>query len=272
MADTLQEQTNVSTTVRAHTTAVESEKEGNGFVVPEAYRDKPYMKGINSEESLYKAFDGAQSLIGKQKITFPTNETSDEDRLAFNLAAGMPEKAEDYVFEREQGTETDTEYENKVKQLFHNSGLSGKSATKLQVGFEKLINELQVAEKTRLDTEFNELSSKTFGDNSDSILAEAKNIIKENIPDGFADHFTNLDNQALVTMAAVVDKIKTRYIDEDSINDRGANIGASGVDDLRKKGRDLLNHPARSDAFHPDHKRINEEIKENYAMIGKMLT
>mgnify|MGYP003147620473 CR=1 FL=1 len=269
-------QANVSTTVPAHTSPEDKKPEGdgNGFAIPEGYKDKPYMKGIDSEEALYKAFDGVQSLLG-QKVTFPDDNTTDENRLAFNRAAGMPEKAEEYLFEREEKDKVnvDPAFDLKVKSLFHETGLSGKAATKLQKGFEKIAKEMETNGQEALDKEFETLSKQTFGDQKEVILASSKKLLEEHAPEAFKKHIAELDNQSLVLLASVLNEIKTKYIDEDNINDKNLQKGGEGgVEDLRKKGRELMKLPGFKDAFHPDHKKIHEQKAEIYAQIGKLLS
>jgi|TARA_R100001530_G_scaffold29113_1_gene22999 hypothetical protein len=267
---TMQHQTSEATTVPAHTTAEPSVETGD-FAIPEAYKDKPYLKDVTSLDDVFKKLDGAQGLIGKNKINFPDENTTDEDRLAFNIAAGMPEKAEDYTFDIPEGQERNEQFESRVKELFHESELSDKAATKLQVGFDALMKEMAASQGEVQDAAFAELSTKILGERVDEVLASGKTLLAENTPEGMEEAVQNLSNESLVIMGAVLDKIKSKYIDEDSINDNNLRKGgADGVDALREKGRALMKDPARADAFHPKHKEVNEKITEIYAEIGKL--
>ncbi len=212
-------QESVNTTVPAHTTPVEPSKDTNGFSVPEAYKDRGYLKDVNSIEDVYKKLDGAQQLIG-QKVTFPTEDSTDEQRMSFNRSAGMPEKAEGYTFETINDVERNPEVDDKIKQIFHEAGISGKAATKIQKGYENFLNESFVKQQELNDEQFDNLSTEILGDRSEEVLASSKQLIEENLPPKLVESFKNLPNEALVTMAAVLDSVKQKYINEDNINDK----------------------------------------------------
>ncbi|MBT5303859.1 MAG: hypothetical protein HOL31_02115 [Candidatus Scalindua sp.] len=263
----VQTQVNESTSVPMHSNV--DPVTDDGFTVPEEYKDRGYLKDVKSMDDVYKKLDGAQSLIGKQKVTFPTDDTSDEDRLAFNLANGMPEKSEDYEFIFAEGAQRDEGFESRIKDLFHSADVTGKSATKIQQGFDQIMGEMEAAVNEQRDVEFGELTTEVFGDKADSILAESKELIDENIPEQMVEAAKGLSNEALVVLASVLKNVKTKYIDEDSIHDRDTDGGSSGAEDLRQKAMDLRNTPAYKDAFHKDHKKVDAEIKEIYARIAK---
>ncbi len=257
-----------ATTVPAHTTAVEAASvEGTSFSVPDAYKDRAYLKDVNSMDDVFKKLDGAQSLIGRQKVNFLHDDSTPEEIQEFNRSAGMPEKSEEYNFERPEGAEANEEIDARIKKIFHDAGLSGKAATKVQKEYEGFINEM--AKKN--DEAFDRLSADVLGDKADEILASGRKMLEENMPPQLAESFSKLSNEALVTMSAVLDKVKQKYIVEDSINDNnGGGGGFSGIEGLREQGRQLLADPARNDAFHPKHNEVNEKLKEIYGQIGKL--
>lgn len=268
----VQEQPNMSTTVPMHTNTEQpaEDNKGNGFVIPGEYKNKGYLKDVNSYEDVFKKLDGAQALIG-QKVVFPDENTSAEDRLKFNIAAGMPEKAEGYVFEKFGDAERNVEIDNKIKALYHEAGVTGEGGKKLQKGFEQLMLDVATAQGEADDAAFGELITKTFGDRVDEVLDNGKKLIEENIPPELSEAFKGLPNDALTIISAVLDGVRTKYISEDKINDNnGGGSGNSGVEALRAKAQGLMNHPAFKDGMHQDHKKINDEINGIYAQIGKM--
>ena len=257
-----------SATVSMVTPVIENNDKST-FVIPDEYKDRGYLKDVQNYNDIFKKLDGAQSLLGKTKPNFPTDQTSEEDLLSFNRSAGMPEKAEEYVFNKIGDTERNIDFDSKIKDIFHEAGISGKAATKIQTKYETVLEETLKNQQIANDAAFDELTSKILGERKTEILASSKELLTESIPEGLEESVKNLNNEALVTMAVILNNFKTKYIDEDNINDQNLNTGNSGMDDLRKKGRELLGHPARNDAFHPDHKRINEELTEVYTQIGK---
>lgn len=235
--------------------------EGAGdFSVPEAYRGKPYLKDVTNIDDVYKKLDGAQALIG-QKVNFPTPESTDEERLSFNKSAGMPEKAEDYAFEKLGDVERIPEVDAKVKDIFHKYGISGEAATGIQKDYEAFANEAMALKKTQDDAAFDELSGKIFGDKVDDVLASGKKLLEANMPPELVEEFGKLSNPALVIMSGVLENIRQKYISEDTITqgDGSQGVGQS-KEELTKESDRLMNLPAWKQGTHQDHKKVNEQI------------
>lgn len=250
----------------------ESEGTDVGFSIPDEYKDKTYLKDVTNINDVYKKLDGAQSLIGKPKVNFPNNESSYEDRLAFNISNGMPETAAEYDFAAAEGVDRDLEFDSKIKELFHSVGLPSSSAKAIQEGFENLVSEMNVAEKENADKEFEELSTAAFGDRADDVLANGKQLLHDNLPKELTEDFNKLPNNALIMMASVLDNIKQKYISEDVISDSNSGGGShsGGIEQLRQKAMTLRNLPGYKDGFHADHEKINQELAELYTSIAKL--
>jgi hypothetical protein len=245
--------------------------DGSGFSVPEEYKDKGYLKDVKSLDDVYKKLDGAQSLIGKTRVNFPTDESSDEDRKAFNIASGMPETAAEYAFEFPEGAERDEGFETQIKELFHSAGISGKAATVIQTGFDNIVTAMNEAGAEAKTAEFEQMATDMFGDNTAEVLSSAEALLQENLPEELFDRFEALPNDAKMAMSVVLKGIKDKYINEDNINDlNGGSGGANDIEGLRKKAMELRDNPAYKDGFHKDHEKVNNELTEIYARIGKM--
>lgn len=265
--DPISQQTTVSLNTNNEQPAGAENKDG--FSIPDAYKDKPYLKDVKSLDDVYKKLDGAESVMGRQ-VKFPTDQSTDEERIAFYKSAGMPEKSEDYVFEKFGEQERDIDVDNKFKAIFHKHGLSGKAATGMQKDVELLVAETMEAKKVIDDKTFNELTSKVLGEKADDILASGKKLIEENIPEELSEHFKGLSNGALVILTSVLDSVKKKYISEDTITEGDSVPGVSGEAALREKALELMNHPAYKNAMHKDYDKINAEIKEIYKQVGKI--
>jgi len=265
----VQEQIDVSSTIPMHSNV--TPEDGSEFSVPEEYKDRGYLKDVKSLDDVYKKLDGAQSLIGKTRVNFPTDESSDEDRLAFNIASGMPETAEEYAFEFAEGVERDEGFEAQIKELFHSAGISGKAATTIQTGFDTIVAEMTKAVEEDKTAEFEEMTTSMFGGKTAEVLAGGEALLQENLPEELFERFEALPNDAKMAMAVVLDNIRNRYINEDSINDlNGGSVGVNDVEGLRKQALALRDSPAYKDGFHKDHKKVNDQIREIYARISKM--
>ena len=245
------------------------DKGADGFAIPDTYKDKPYLQNVKSNDDLYKLLDGSQQAIGK-KVNFPSDQSTDEERLNFNRSAGMPEKAEEYVFEKTGEKEREVDVDNKFKEIFHKWGISGRSATGIQKDVEALVAETMKLKGEADDTAFNELSSKILGDKADEILASSKKIIEANIPQELIEPFKNLSNSALVITSTVIENIRKKYINEDTITEGDTHVAGQGKEELQKQSDNLMNHPSYKDAMHVDHKKTNDQIKDISQQLAKL--
>jgi hypothetical protein len=241
----------------------------NKFEIPAEYQDRAYLKDVTSIDDVYKKLDGAQSLIG-QKIIFPTENSTPEEILQFNKAAGMPEKAEDYTFEKLGEKERVAEYDAKVKELFHKYGISGKAATGFTKDYESLIDEVGKVQTEQSDKEFGELSKKVLGEKMEEIIASGKKLLEENLPEEFAEDFKNLPNKQLVLMASVLNNFKTKYIDEGIVTPPSGSITGKTKEQLNTEVQDLMKDPAYKDGLHKNHQAVNDKITDLCNQIAKI--
>ncbi len=256
----------------------------DAFVVPQEYQEKGWAKDLTSYGDVYKKLDGAETLIGQRKeeggVQLPKEGATPEDLASFYGSMGRPAEAGDYKFDREGQTEAMTELntdemDNAVKGIFHKHGLRPEQAAGIQVEYEALLSgmlEEQIGAKKELDAGFEDMTTKAFGNEKETVLANAKTLIEQNMPDGFADYVKGLPNEALTVMAGVINQIKSKYISEDafkSINSDGGNNGTT-KDELRQKGQALMLTPEFTDEFSKGHEARRAEVSAVYEEIAKL--
>lgn len=153
-------------------TQVES---GNGFNLPDAYKDKGWAKNIKSIEDLAKAHDNAQSLIGKKTIGIPEDWNDEKSREEF-LSKVRPKTAEDYAIETKP----------EIKEACYKFGLSPFQAE----GLAKSMQEISAVEFSKEGFE-KEMSGVFGGDTATA--AKSAQYIKQVLGDDAAvlDTFTN---------------------------------------------------------------------------------
>ncbi len=241
-------------------------------VIPEEYRDKPYLKDFLTRETnpetykeLFKKLDGAETLIGK-KTGVPAADAPEAEWDAFH-AKLRPSKADDY--EIKAGADADPEFIKTVRDAFFDAG-----ATKGQAS--KIISKLQAAigaqeakaveAQKALDAEFDALSKATFGPDNAKALAQASAMIKENCPPALAGHIDKLDNNSMVILAGILNAVHAKYGTEDSQTPDGANAGAVDTTALYAEGQKLQASAEYKDFQHPAHAatvdRVNAIFKE----------
>lgn len=67
--------------------------------LPEELRSEPCLDSVKNFSTLVKSFVSGQKMIGKNKITLPGENASEEELNAFYSALGRPESADKYSYE-----------------------------------------------------------------------------------------------------------------------------------------------------------------------------
>ncbi len=244
-------------------------------IVPDTYKDKPYMKDISDVDGLFKKFDGAESLVGKKTVGIPGEGSTDEERTEFYRSLGVPEKADEYEFKavviNGKEVERNTEFDGKVKGMLHKHNLTKEQALGVSADFEALAmeqNSEQIELIKQMDKDFETKSAKYFGDKKDAILAETQEIVSKYAPEGFKEQLSKLDNDSLLIMSGVLHNYKTKHVSEDTINGGGGEgAGDVSIADLRAEGKRLYASEAYQNTRHANHQQVKEEYNQVYAKI-----
>lgn len=271
MANEAGDTSTVTATIPA--TGVEAPVEEKGFSIPEAYKDKSYLKGVDSEESLYKMLDGAQTLIGS-KVTIPTDETSEDDRKVFNKQMGVPEKSEDYVFNKIGDQERDLEVDKIMKGFLHKYNIPAKTATAMQEELEGMASEA-LKNKTEtdvkaLDLDFDKIKTETFGEKGDQIIANVQKLFVENIPDNLKEAFNKFSNENLIIVTAAFENFRKKYISEDELTPGGDPVSGTSKTELEGELNSLVAKRKKLDAFSGEFKALSIKITETSKQIAKI--
>ena len=251
------------------------------FAIPAEYAEKPYTKDIKSEADLWKKFDGSQSLIGKPKEGGVPDENADSATWeAFHKTLGKPDNAADYNFNREGLDQefvknfANDDLDNATKEIFHKANLTQKQADILQPEFEKMLEGIhteQAQEGLQENVDFDKLASDTFGADEAQVMADSKALIAENAPAGFEEQIKGLPNESLIIMAGVLNNIKNKYINEDSLDPNRKSVsGATTEQGLREEARALMMSEDYINAFSPSHDKVKEEVAAIYEKIGRL--
>lgn len=251
---------------------------------PKDIADKEYFKKIATTDDLFKAFDGAQALIGqKPKFGVPGADATDEDWASFfKAAAGENEEA--YKFEEAKDVpaelKTTPEFQKAVKQMFMAAGIHPKQAAMLQKGYDALMmgayKETSTKNKTaqdEIDKKFVELT-KSFageGDEWNKSMARSKQVLEYLLPKELHAFIPKANNEALTLMAALTKTVEKKYMKEDELPAGGGSGGAgSTVAELRKQAMDKQEAAMKLDNMDPKKKQLMDEATELYNRIAKM--
>lgn len=236
--------------------------------IPENYRGKPYLNGIDSTEKLFTAFDNAQKLIGQRPAGIPQENAAPEEWDKFYKAMGRPEKADAYEFEKVGTQERDAAFDLKVKEMFFKAGISAKQAKEIQTSFDNLMAEQLQNNKNQaeqLDRDFDKLALETFGERKDAAISGARELLNQFIPEKMKGHISQLSNENLIVMASVLDGVRSKYINEDGAP--GVGKGGHSGEDMRQKARELMASEAYLNPLHRDHDSVKEQINQIYKSL-----
>lgn len=244
-------------------------------IVPEDLRDRGYLKDLldkpqnpDTFKEVFKKLDGAETLIGR-KIGIPSEDAKDEEVQKFYDSL-RPKTAEDY--ELPVGEKADEEFVKTLRGSFHEAGLSKRQA---KVVIEKMAPALTEADKKQseeqeaLGKKFDELASKTFGDDKEKALKRIESTVSELAPDNVKDLVQGLSPEAKVVLGAVVDEVVKKYVPEgESPKGQGDGAGGEGKS-INERLRELYGSEAFRDFQHPKHKEALQKQDDLLEEIRK---
>lgn len=247
--------------VAAAKTALNSAR---AFVLPDAFKDKPYLKGIDSQEKLLKMLDGAQELIGKKGPALPKPEAPQAEWDAYYESIGRPKTAAEYVLEgAEKG---DQKFIPKVQAALHKAGLTSTQAktvwSEVNVALGDYMKEKGISD-AQADVDFDKLATDSFGADRDKILATSKAILDANVSPAMKAHIAKLSNENLIVMADVLNNINAKYIKQDGPGGKPTATGMTPAD-LSNKARTLMAEQSKFNSFSPEFNALQKQIDECY--------
>lgn len=229
-------------------------------IIPAEYADKGWVKDVKDINGLFKLTDGLKSEIGKRPGGIPQETAPDEVKAAFYKELGVPESVDGYEVSGDN-----PDFQSGIKGLFHKANITTEQAKLLDAGFGELMKSL-TPDSAALDEQFEALAKETLGERRDEVLSTAKQLLAENtanLPEDMQKAVNELPNKELIIMASVLDQIKQKYINEDSLPPSNQAATAS-AEDSRKRGYELMQSPAWKDRSHPDHARVAAEVAKIY--------
>lgn len=255
--------------------------EGDSFLdtVPESYRDKPYMKEIDSIDKLFEQFDNSQKLIGKKTVGVPTAESSMEEWNEFYNKMGRPESPDKYEFESVEDFPEDMKrsetQEKALRQIFHEAGLTASQAKNVVKKLDAATKEMYEAQKADYEkmvngkrAEFKQKVDKYFGSDSAKAVQVTEGLLNKYVPKGLEDAVKSLDDDSMLIMATVLNNMRSDALGEDSMFKNDDITPTQTAEDLRAKAKELMLKPEFRDAMHPNHEKLRAEVQSIYQKIA----
>lgn len=249
-----------------------------GDFVPDGFKEKPYMQGIDSFDKLFSQFDNAQSLIGKKTIGVPTSESPIEEWNNFYNKMGRPENPDGYEFDAvelpEELKRTDDDLALMSK-IFHEAGLTKEQAKKVLAETDKAVLDYYKSNKETMDKmveqrnqQFMADMEKHFGKEKEQAIAVTETMLKKYVPKGMEDMVKGMDDKTMLLLSTVLHNVYKSGRAEDIISKDAAIAPAESPESLRETARKLMMSPEWKDPFHPNHDAVKNRVNSIYKKIA----
>ena len=243
--------------------------------IPAELSSNPNLTKYGTFADFVKGHVNAVGELGKKGVIIPDANATDEVRMNFRKALGIPEKAEEYKFTPIEGIKTNAEVETQVKGLFHKYNIPQASADGLQqeyikmvVGLEqsraKVASDAVLAAKTALQQK--------WGNKYDENVQLATKLVKTVGGDALITQLGELEK----TPAGLEFLVKVAgMLSEDAIGKIGFSAMSTDKEGAAKTISDMKNrtgefadpkHPL-FDENHPGHKKAVEERNKLYEIV-----
>lgn len=243
--------------------------EAPAFVLPDTYKDKPYLKGVDSQDKLLKMLDGAQELIGKKGPALPKPEAPQAEWDAYYESVGRPKTAAEYAFDG--ADKADPKFLPKVQAAMHKAGLNPTQAktiwAEVNGALGEYMKEKGIADEKQ-NVDFDKLAADSFGVDRDKVLARSKELLGEFTSPGMKTHVANLSNESLVVLADVLRNIDAKYIKQDG---PGGKPDATGMTpgDVSMKARELMAQQSKFNPMTPEYNSLQKQIDDLYNTLRR---
>lgn len=238
------------------------------FVLPDGYKDKPYLKGIDSQEKLLKMLDGAQELIGKKGPALPKPEAPQAEWDAYYESIGRPKTAAEYVFDG--ADKADPKFLPKIQAAMHKFGLTPTQAkgiyAEVNTALGEFAKEKGIAD-TQADVDFDKLAADTFGVDRDKVLARGKQLVDANISPAMKEAAKKLDNNAYIVLADILRSIDKKYISPDGAPNGKPNATGMTPSDISAKARTLMSEQSKFSTMSQEFQNYQKQIDECYDQL-----
>lgn len=257
-------------------------------IVPEAYRQEPWVINVAKNEKPYEAFfeqhKHAQSMIGRKSnaIELPGDDATAEQLSAFHKALGVPETVDGYKYEAPDVSKEPEEVQHLLKEIgkdqefmkhmqaeAHKLGITPKQYAGLTSAMDAknieqargLIEGAKAQGEQRVKAQTEALKQQ-YGDKTDTVVAKAKEIVAKIVPEAIRNMKDN--ELALVVMAQYMQE---NLFKSDSISPpTGTAPTTQTAADVRKEIVALINSKVYNNFTEQGHEAAKARAKELYIL------
>lgn len=239
-------------------------------ITPPEFKDKGWVTEVKDIPGLFKKVDFLQTKIGERPAGIPQDTAPKAEWDLFYKSFGRPDNADGYAFDKvPEGLTVNDDFQKNIKAVMHEAGVNTKQAKILETGYNKLLvqsAEAQKAKAGQLDTDFDAMGVKVFGDTEkkDQAIKVAQVLIAKHTPDAAKPFIANLSNEALIVLASTLNSVAATYIKEDQLPGGGGSVGPQSEVQKREEGKRLMASDAYTNPFHPEHETTVQRVNELY--------
>lgn len=250
------------------------------FAIPDGFKDKPYLKGVDSLDKVYAMLDGAETKLGQRPAGIPADTATPEEWNKFWNLMGRPETPDKYAFDYGKNADgtpkapTDLEWDKALKQMLFEEGLSAKQAANLDKKFQAVVGEAMKRKgiiDQQLNADFDKIGTEVYGAERDKVVARVTALIKEFVNPKLGAGVAKLNAEQLMIMSSVIEGMRAKFISSDTPPGTPPGGGAPiNAEALRTEARALMATPAYTNAFDPAHEATKTRINELYQKASSL--
>lgn len=267
-------------TVPAHTPAAPPSGEPVSLesIVPAEYKDKPWVQEIKDVSGLFKRFEDNHTALSRRPAGIPQDNAPEAEWDAFNKAAGVPEKPEDYDFSilDRDFSDQDKAFHESVRGILKSAGISKRQFAKLIPAFDEMTRKQaeaqEVAQKKsteELDQQFDKVTNEKYGDRKQAIFDRARKFFEEYSDPNLKMDLAGLPNNVLVGLVDFVNNVYEKHVSEDTIPSGGGSVPGQTLEEKKAEGARLMASKEYQDPFHPEHARVRKKVDELFLAFNK---
>lgn len=239
-------------------------------MIPDGYKDKPYLKGIDSQDKLFAMLDGSQNLLGKRPAGIPAADAPQVEWDKF-YETMRPKTPAEYTFELDPTVKVDEKMVGRTKEIMHKYGLSAVQAKGIQKDFDAMAIEIAKEKGIQLqqqDTDFDKLATQVFGAEREQAIARGKQMLDQFVPAALKGEVAKLSNESLMVLAGVLNGVHAKYIKTDGAPITPPGGTAETPDTLRARARELMVQQGKLNPIDPNYDLLQKQINEIYSRTG----
>lgn len=200
------------------------------FVLPEAYKDKPWATKVKSMDDVYKQIDNLQGLVGKKSVPFDYSTATPED-IAAHHSSIAPKDLTAYEF-----ANPDDPVAKAIGDAFRANGISGVQGKGIVAAIAPVLNQMEAERVSKIHdkAEYDAMSTGVFGDKAADAVAKVDKTIVDTVPKEIGAAFDEMPNKQRHAVDVLVSKIVSSHeakvadmVKRYGIKETGAQAGAT---------------------------------------------